>query len=413
MRRAALPKFRFIDLCAGIGGFRWALEQAGGRCVLSLERDRAAQKTYRLLHGDWPVWGDEAAGRWAFEADRCVDSKSLPADGAGDITRHRGRYADHVPQHDIMAAGFPCQPFSLAGVSKKNALGRPHGFEDEDQGQLFFRLMDIVEARKPSVLFLENVKNLRSHDGGQTWAFILERLRRDHFVASAVIDARHWVPQHRERTIIIAARRDCGVRQTDVETVQGRLDGLARGAGVSRLYSCVGDILETVPDERYIVGPGTWETLRRHKAHHAAAGNGFGYGLVRAQDLVSTAFSSRTLSARYHKDGAEILVERRGASGGPQRPRRLTPFECAGLMGLPKTLRDRYRPDASAKHSISSRVSDVHLYRQFGNSVVFPLIGDVAQVVVELLHLRKDQRTSVRTRAMKSETDRTLAVPGL
>lgn len=413
MRRADLSSFRFIDLCAGIGGFRWALERAGGRCVLSLERDRAAQKTYRLLHGDWPVWPEEAAPEspWlaAAEATLAPGCRKLPPEGAGDITRFQGEYAGHVPEHDVLAAGFPCQPFSLAGVSKKNALGMPHGFDDEDQGQLFFRILEIARARRPKVLFLENVKNLCSHDGGRTWDVIREHLLEDHHVAWKVIDARYWVPQHRERTIIVAVRRDSGLPAEQVERfVQGGLNWLAGGRRPSgrtfrRSYQTLRAILETRPASAYVVGPGTWDTLERHRRHHAEAGNGFGYGLVRTRQLNDPDFCARTLSARYHKDGAEVLIERPSAVDG--RPRRLTPYECAGLMGLPRTLRSRFHPAAAASQSIRTRVADVNLYRQFGNSVVFPVVGAVAEIVAGILRSRQAGASSMRKRATRSAAE--------
>jgi DNA (cytosine-5)-methyltransferase 1 len=408
VRRAETPAFRFIDLCAGIGGFRWALARVGGSCRLSLERDPAAQKTYRLLHGDWPVWKDEESGLWGLEARKTLESRVLPPSGAGDITRFAEDYREAVPPHDVLAAGFPCQPFSLAGVSKKNALGRPHGFDDEDQGQLFFRILEIAEARKPKVLLLENVKNLRSHDGGRTWDVIRSRLLENHHVASTVIDARFWVPQHRERTIIVAVRKGRGWSAEDVERgVQGRLNVLKQGRGVKRTYETLGDVLEVQPGEQYIVGEGTWDTLVRHKQHHAEAGNGFGYGLVRTRQLHDPEFSARTLSARYHKDGAEVLIERPSRGGEEQRPRRLTPYECAGLMGLPEALRRRYHPEADQDESLRARVADVHLYRQLGNSVVFPVVGAVARIVADVLAQRPVQRTSRRTRSTKSRTEST------
>lgn len=416
VRRADLSSFRFIDLCAGIGGFRWALERAGGRCVLSLERDRAAQKTYRLLHGEWPVWSVEAApgSPWRAAADATLEPgcRKLPPAGAGDITRFHGEYGAHVPEHDVLAAGFPCQPFSLAGVSKKNALGMPHGFDDEDQGQLFFRILEIARARRPKVLFLENVKNLRSHDAGRTWAVILEHLLEDHHVAWQVIDACYWVPQHRERTIIVAVRRDSGIASEFVDRfVQGGLNRLAGGRRPTgrtfrRSYRTLRAILERSPAPAYVVGPGTWDTLERHRRHHAEAGNGFGYGLVRTRQLDDEEFCARTLSARYHKDGAEVLIERPSADDG--RPRRLTPYECAGLMGLPRSLRCRFHPAAPAGQNIRTRVADVNLYRQFGNSVVFPVVGAVAEIVAGLLRSWQAGASSMRKRASNAAAEREL-----
>jgi DNA (cytosine-5)-methyltransferase 1 len=170
---STLP-FKFIDLFAGIGGFRQALEKLGGKCVFSSEWDRYSQKTYRAWYGETPH---------------------------GDITKIE---PSEIPDHDILAAGFPCQPFSIAGVSKKNSLGRAHGFKDVIQGTLFFNLATIIEIKRPPVLFLENVKNLQSHDKGRTWEVIKKTLEDlDYWVFHRVIDAANWVPQHRERIYIV------------------------------------------------------------------------------------------------------------------------------------------------------------------------------------------------------------------
>ena len=210
--------------------------------------------------------------------------------------------------YDLLAAGFPCQPFSLAGVSKKNSLGRAHGFDDEKSGNLFFEIERLLrDGPKPRVVFLENVRNLRSHDKGRTIAEIRRRLEvLGYELNDRIIDARSWVPQHRERIFIIGFLREAyGGRRFDFpESIEGNDPKL-------------GTILETDVDDRYVLTENLWTYLQGYRAKHAAKGNGFGFGLVGPED------TTRTLSARYHKDGSEILVETDG-----DRPRRLTPREC-------------------------------------------------------------------------------------
>ncbi len=316
----SLP-FTFIDLFAGIGGFRLGLEAVGGRCVFTSEWDRWAQKTYNAWHGETPH---------------------------GDIREIR---AKDVPDHDVLAAGFPCQPFSIAGVSKKNSLGRAHGFEDVKQGNLFFHIARIVEAKRPPVLLLENVKNLRGHDKGRTWAVIEATLKElGYRVFSDIVDAAGWVPQHRERFFIVCFRKDVfgDVLSFEFPKPPKEKPRLA-------------DILEKSVDDRYTLSDHLWDYLQRYAEKHRRMGNGFGFGLADLKGI------SRTLSARYHKDGSEILIPQKG-----KNPRRMTPRECARLMGFPDNL--------------PIVVSDTQAYRQFGNSVCVAAVEAVARRITSVIN---------------------------
>ena len=330
--------FDFIDLFAGIGGIRMTFEEIGGRCVYTSEWDSYAQRTYQ---------------------------RNFPgADIAGDITAVQ---EDEVPEHDVLLAGFPCQPFSIAGVSKKNALGRAHGFADETQGTLFFDLARILARKRPRAFLLENVKNLQSHDRGNTMKVILRVLREDlgYDVHFKVIDGAHFVPQHRERMIIVGFR-DPVAFDWSILDLQPKSDHK------------LGDILHRIDgsepflhwdegryfdherrrvNERYTLTEHLWTYLQGYAEKHRAKGNGFGFGLVGPKDR------TRTLSARYYKDGSEILIKQRA----PRSPRRLTPRECARLMGFPDTYQ--------------IPVSDTRAYKQFGNSVVVPVIREVARLM--------------------------------
>ncbi len=310
--------FRFIDLFAGIGGFRLALDRLGGRCVFSSDWDKFARQTYQANFGDEP---------------------------AGDIRQVDER---DIPEHDILTAGFPCQPFSISGVSKKKSLGRPHGFADLTQGTLFFEVVRIINAHQPRAFILENVRNLRSHDGGRTFDVILQTLTTElgYDVHYKMIDAKYLVPQHRERIFIVGFREPRHMtwpafRQT-------------------RKLPALRDILQKRVDAKYTLSDKLWQYLQSYAQKHQAAGNGFGFGLA---DLDGV---TRTLSARYYKDGSEILVPQRG-----KNPRRLTPRECARLMGYPDTFR--------------IEVSDTQAYKQFGNSVVVPVVENVANGVLAAL----------------------------
>jgi len=320
------PDFTFIDLFAGIGGIRKGFEGQGGKCVYTSEYDKFAQRTYAANH-------------------------YLPLDEriAGDITEVKN--LDDIPDHDVLLAGFPCQPFSIAGVSKKNSLGRAHGFECNTQGTLFFNVAKILEAKRPSAFMLENVKNLKSHDKGNTFRVIMDTLDELGYagVTARIIDARHFVPQHRERIFIIGFRKDTGFTWGDLELpVEGPR---------------IGSILESANtvDKKYILSRNLWTYLKNYAAKHKAKGNGFGYGLVGPDGV------ARTLSARYYKDGSEILVDR----GERKNPRRLTPIECARLMGY--TGFDEY--------DFTIPVSDTQAYKQFGNSVVVPVIREIARIM--------------------------------
>jgi DNA (cytosine-5)-methyltransferase 1 len=309
---------RFIDLFCGIGGFRYAFENVGAKCVFSSDWDKYSQITYEANFGHKPL-GDIHA----------VASKDIPA-------------------HDILCGGFPCQPFSLAGVSKKNSLGRKHGFEDVKQGNLFFEIERILAHHKPAAFVLENVKNLRSHDKGNTFKVIHDTLTQKlgYQVYYKVIDAIGLVPQHRERIFLVGFKTP---RYFEFPKLP------ANGPKLGSI------LLKDVPD-KYTLTPKLWEYLQNYAKKHAAAGNGFGFGKV------DGTMTTRTLSARYHKDGSEILIDQ-----GPGRiPRRLTPRECARLMGYPES------------HKIL--VSDTQAYRQFGNSVVMPVVAKIAEEVVAALN---------------------------
>lgn len=330
--------FKFIDLFAGIGGFRSAMTSLGGECVFTSEWDKYAAKTYRAWYGDEHIHSGDI---------REVDP------------------AQEIPDHDVLCAGFPCQPFSLAGVSKKKSLGRLHGFEDLDQGNLFFSIMNIVDAKRPPVLVLENVKNLKSHDKGNTWAVIQECLEdRGYVVYSKVIDAQAWVPQHRERIFIVCFDSN----------VFGRADqiGFEFPDQPSTEPPKLGTVLHTqAPDKKYMLSDKLWQYLQDYRAKHEAKGNGFGYSCFGRNDV------ARTISARYHKDGSEILIRQRGW----KNPRRLTPTEAMGLMGFDEKYSRLFGHDSR----FPQVVSDTQAYRQFGNAVVPHVVEAVGEKVVECM----------------------------
>lgn len=337
----ASPRFDFIDLFAGIGGFRIAMQENGGRCVFSCEWDLNAQKTYEANFGEIPY---------------------------GDI---RQISANEVPDHDVLCAGFPCQPFSLAGVSKKNSLGRKHGFEDETQGTLFFDVARIIQAKRPKAILLENVKNLLSHDKGATFEVIRRTLEHElgYVISWRVIDGSRWVPQSRQRIFIIGY----DPKQVEISKEQIVVPSEPK-AGFKR--KSLREIIEPNAPENYTLGPGTWAALERHRAYHAGAGNGFGYGLHTlpiAADAVA-----RTISARYYKDGAEILIEQRGT-----RPRRLMVSEAMQLQG--------YEPGR-----FRFPVSDVQAYKQIGNSVIVPVVSACAEEILKVLGSREKTRRGGR-----------------
>lgn len=363
--------FRFIDLFAGIGGIRSGFEAIGGQCVFTSEWNKHAVRTYKA---NW--YCDEQQHR--FNQD--IRDVTLSGDPQVDEEQAYQHIRQQVPDHDVLLAGFPCQPFSLAGVSKKNALGRKHGFEDEAQGTLFFDVARIITAKKPAIFVLENVKNLKSHDKGNTFRIIMSTLDElGYDVADAavtgspdpkIIDGKHFLPQHRERIVLVGFRRDLALPAFSL-------------SALSALYppqrTPLKALLDPVVDAKYILTPTLWKYLYLYAKKHQARGNGFGYGLV---DPALEQGVVRTLSARYYKDGSEILIDRGwdkalgeedfdNADNQQNRPRRLTPRECARLMGFEQ-------PGEEAFHI---PVSDTQAYRQFGNSVVVPAFAAVAKLL--------------------------------
>lgn len=320
--------FKFIELFAGIGGFRLAFEKLGARCVFASEWDDYAVKTYEANFGSTPT---------------------------GDITKV-DPYS--IPDHDILTAGFPCQPFSIAGVTKHNALGNLHGFEHLTQGNLFFEVAKIIAAKRPAAFLLENVKNLLRHDRGKTFEKILEVLEDElqYQVKPVLLDAQLIVPQHRERVYLIGFREPTNFILSDLPNLRPRIS----------------DILERRVDGKYTLTDHLWTYLQNYAEKHRAKGNGFGFGLTKPNGI------ARTLSARYYKDGSEILIPQRKG----KNPRRLTPRECARLMGFPDSFR--------------IVVSDTRAYKQFGNSVVVPVVEHIATAMISALTEAKLSNTSIR-----------------
>lgn len=327
--------FTFIDLFAGIGGLRKAMEGVGGHCVFTSEWDRFAQTTY---HAN-------------FRDNRPI---------AGDI---RDVNASEIPSHDVLVAGFPCQPFSIAGVSKKNALGRAHGFLDETQGTLFFDVLRVLLHHRPAAFLLENVKNLKSHDKGRTFDVIRRKLTEElgYTLQTRIIDAANFVPQHRERIVMVGFREDTGFSFDDL-VLPGREGRGMRdilhpedGTELPEGHYTVGNAAKV--SDKYTLTDKLWGYLQGYAEKHRAKGNGFGFGLVDSNSI------ARTLSARYYKDGSEILV----SQGQSKNPRRLTPRECARLMGYDDSFR--------------IPVSDTQAYKQFGNSVAVPVFAEVARIM--------------------------------
>lgn len=364
--------FRFVDLFAGIGGIRHGFEAIGGKCVFTSEWNKHAVRTYKA---NWFCDPHEHQ----FNAD--IRDITLSHHTDVSDSEAQAHIRQHIPQHDVLLAGFPCQPFSLAGVSKKNALGRAHGFACDTQGTLFFDVVRIIDARRPPVFVLENVKNLKSHDGGKTFRIIMQTLDELGYEVSdaadmgaddpKIIDGQHFLPQHRERIVLVGFRRDLGLHK-----------GFTL-RDIPDYYPArrpeFGELLDPTVDEKFILTPVLWKYLYRYARKHQAKGNGFGYGMV---DPTRPGSVARTLSARYYKDGAEILIDRgwNKALGekdfdDPQnqkhRPRRLTPRECARLMGFEQPQGYQFRIP----------VSDTQAYRQFGNSVVVPVFAAVARLL--------------------------------
>lgn len=378
---AGKPDFTFIDLFAGIGGIRKGFEAAGGKCLFTSEWNKYAVRTYKANHYCDP-------DNHKFNED----IREVTLSDKKDVSEAKAyeNIDEQIPDHDVLLAGFPCQPFSLAGVSKKNSLGRKHGFECDTQGTLFFDVARILKAKMPAAFLLENVKNLRSHDKGKTFAVITDALDElGYFVADVdaygpadpkVIDAQKFVPQHRERIVLVGFRKDLGVHK----------DFTLRDVVYPETVPTFEDILEPKKevDPKYILSEKLWAYLYNYAIKHKLKGNGFGYGLMRKNNKVS-----RTLSARYHKDGSEILIDRgwsdkKGFSDQANlknRPRRLTPRECSRLMGFDKIDGAEFRIP----------VSDTQAYKQFGNSVAVPVFEALAQ-------LMKDRVIKAKTCLKKS-----------
>lgn len=312
---------RFIDLFAGIGGTRLGFEKAGATCVFSSEYNKYCQITYENNFGEIPY---------------------------GDITLID---SINIPSFDILVGGFPCQPFSIAGVSKKISLGEKHGFDDKKQGNLFFEIARVLNDKKPKAFLLENVKNLRNHDKGRTFKIITDTLESlDYKIFYKILDGQHYTPQHRERIFIVGFRKNL-YPAMEFQFPQPS-DRKIR----------IKDILENNPDLKYTISDHLWSYLKNYAEKHRVKGNGFGYGLINPDTDIIT----RTLSARYYKDGSEILIRQKN-----KNPRRLTPRECARLMGFPDTFK--------------IPVSDTQAYKQFGNSVVVPLVEVIAKQLIKAI----------------------------
>lgn len=308
-------KFTFSDICAGIGGMRMAFENLGGKCVFTSEWDKFCQYTYRENFGQDPL---------------------------GDITKIPIK---HIPRHNIMLAGFPCQPFSKSGFATRKYLNKKDGLADETQGKIFFRITKIISEKNPEVVFLENVPRLVKMNGGKTFEIIIHKLEELGYVCKwKVISAETVVPQRRERLYIVATKKEINFEFPEIPDLKPQLK----------------KILEKKIDKKYVLSDNTWRWLQNHAKKHSAKGNGFGF---RMADPKKTAC---TLSARYGKDGSEILIPRRNSN-----PRKLTPRECARLMGFPD--------------NFVIPVSDTQAYKQFGNSVVVPIVFLIGHEIIQAI----------------------------
>lgn len=346
------PAFRFIDLFAGIGGLRRPFDSIGGECVFTSEWNKYSLQTYKANYNcDHPI--------------------------SGDITQVP---ADNIPEHDLLLAGFPCQPFSIAGVSKKNSLNMPHGFRCVSQGTLFFDVARIIEHHHPKAFLLENVKHMINHDKGNTFKIIYQTLTEElgYNVSSRLIDAKSWVPQHRERIYIAGFRDDADFSLDDLiipafesgpklSSILHPQDGSEDLEATARyIHGKKGRVLS-----KYTLSDNLWNYLQKYSEKHRLKGNGFGFGLVGPDNI------SRTLSARYYKDGSEILIRQKR-----KNPRRLTPRECARLMGF----------DKPGQSKIIIPVSDTQAYRQFGNAVVVPVVDSIAKLMKPWLVTSENER---------------------
>lgn len=319
-------QFTFIDLFAGIGGTRIGLERANCKCVFGSEWDTFAQQTYEANFDEKP------AG----------DIRKIPS---GDI-----------PDHDILAAGFPCQPFSISGVSKRISLNMPHGFDDPTQGTLFFEIKRILMDKQPKAFLLENVRHLKHHDKGNTFKIIMRTLINELGYATfyKVINAKLLVPQNRERIFIAGFKKWVPFDFPEIPDKHPKLRDIleASDSSQSRFFGPV--------DDKYTLTDHLWNYLQTYAMKHREKGNGFGYGLTDLDGI------SRTLSARYYKDGSEILIPQKR-----KNPRRLTPRECARLMGFPD--------------SFKIPVSDTQAYKQFGNAVVPGIVEYIVKAMTKVL----------------------------
>jgi len=464
------PKFKYIDLFAGVGGLRKGFEEIGGKCVFTSEWDADARKTYLANHyvsdTELPYFVDSESENYEKNTS-FMDITKITKSGDNNLSdeEKQKHILKHIPPHDVLLAGFPCQPFSLAGVSKKNSLGRAHGFECETQGTLFFDVEKVLEARKPKLFVLENVKNLKNHDKGNTFATIVRALDKlGYFISDItnegqdieeaiskvrkrkpepiIINGSKFTPQHRERVVIVGIRKD--LMESNPEYENFSLSNVEKFYPEKRL--ALKDILcelSTEQRNKYTLTNNLWNYLYHYALKHQTKGNGFGFGLVDPNDINAT---TRTLSARYYKDGSEILINQSGIepdyldknkpfaieknqaresyalekaeqnklksnsfteseykswikdaekeydstegryakSFDPQykTPRRLTPKECARLMGFEKP--EKYRTSEFDK-DFQIVCADNKAYKQFGNSVVVPVFRAVALLLEPLI----------------------------
>ncbi|WP_348771905.1 DNA (cytosine-5-)-methyltransferase [Pseudoalteromonas sp. MMG013] len=383
------PEFRFIDLFAGIGGIRQGFEEIGGKCVFTSEWNKYAVRTYKA---NYYADQEHNFNEDIREITLSQEEEATEEDAYNNIDQH-------IPDHDVLLAGFPCQPFSLAGVSKKNALGRAHGFECETQGTLFFDVCRIIKAKEPSAFVLENVKNLRSHDKGKTFKIIVDALDELGYEVAdiafngpgssdpKIIDGAKYLPQHRERIVLVGFRKNLNLSEGF------SLKLINKPETIPELHELLDDLTEEELS-KYTLTPRLWEYLYEYAKKHKAKGNGFGYGLIKPD---TPNVITRTLSARYHKDGSEILIDQGwdtslgeidfwNSENQSRRPRRLKPRECARLMGF----------DAPGKSDFIIPVSDTQAYRQFGNSVVVPVFRAVAELMKERITLAVNKNKTRR-----------------